>query len=105
MNKVKGICVGEYGRAIPLSIVDVDGIAIDLTAYTAVVVRALSPDAQTTKSFTGSITSATGGAISFTPSSAIYFTRDGDWEGQIQLSDTSLFVLSVPFIFDIEKQI
>jgi hypothetical protein len=105
MNRIKGVIAGQYGKVIALSLVDVDGIAVDLTTYTAVVVRALSPDAQTTKQFAGAITSATGGGISFTPDSGTYFTRDGDWEGQVQLSDTGVFSLSVPFVFEVEKQI
>jgi hypothetical protein len=105
MNKIHGLVSGQYGIAVPLSIIDATGSAVDLTAYTAVVVKALSPDGQTLKSFTGAFVSSTGGRISFTPDSNTYFNRDGTWEGQVQFSDTGVFALTVPFEFIVERQL
>jgi hypothetical protein len=105
MNKITGVVVGQIGQAIPLAIVDADGVAYDLSAYTAALFRSISPDAQTTLNITASITSATGGLVSFTPTSDAFFTRDGLWESQIQFSDTGILRITVPFQFDVSKQI
>lgn len=105
LNRVKGIVEGQYGVVIPLSIKDADGQAQDLSAYTGVVIKAHSPDAQTTLTFTGAFVSASGGTLSFTPSSGNLFTRDGDWLGQVQLTATGVFAPTVPFIFEVEKQL
>lgn len=105
INKISGLITGQYGVVVPLSVVDKDGTAIDLSAYTAALIRAVSPDARTTLQFTGAFVSATGGTISFTPDSANTFDRDGMWEGQAQFSDTGLFSLSVIFALEVDKQI
>lgn len=105
MNKITGLVVGQYGQAIPLTVVDENGLVVDLSAYTAVVVRALSPDARTTLNITGALVTATGGAISFTPSSGVTFDRDGTWEGQVQFTDTGVLALTALFELEVEKQI
>lgn len=104
MNKITGVIAGQIGVAISIPIVDIDGIAKDLSAFSAVTVKAVHSDGQPSASFTGAITSATGGLISITPSSAVYFTRDGNWTGQAQFSDTGVaFAPTVPFVFVVEK--
>lgn len=106
LNKITGVVTGEYGTARTLTVVDDDGNVVDLSAFTTVVVRAMSPDAATTLSFTGSlVSSGVNGQLTFTPSSGNTFTRDGTWEGQIQLGDTGVLNLTVPFQFIVEKQI
>lgn len=105
INKVSGLVVGQYGVAVPLTVVDDEGIAIDLAAYTAVNVRSISPDARTTLQFTGSITSSSGGGISFTPGSSNTFDRDGTWKSQAQFSDTGVLALSVIFEMEVEGKI
>lgn len=105
MNKITGLISGQFGKVVPLTVVDEEGTATDLSAYTAVLVRAISPDARTTLSFTGAFVSATGGQISFTPSSINTFDRDGTWEGQVQFSDTGVLALTVIFDMEVEKKI
>lgn len=105
MNKITGVVAGQYGQAIPLSIVDAEGQPYDLSAFTAALLRSISPDAQTTLNITASITTATGGLVSFTPTSDAFFTRDGLWESQLQFSDTGVLRITVPFYFDVSKQI
>jgi hypothetical protein len=105
MNKITGVIAGQSGVAITLPIVDVDGVAKDLSAFTAVIVKAIHTDGQPSASFTGSISSATGGLITITPSTTVYFTRDGNWIGQAQFSDTGIYAPTVPFVFVVEKQL
>lgn len=105
LNQVTGIVAGQYGETIILQVVDDDGLAIDLSAYTAVVIRALSADAQESIQWTGAFVSATGGTFSFTPDTALTFVRPGTWEAQAQFSDTGILALTVPFEILVEKQI
>lgn len=105
MNKIKGLVVGEYGIAHTLQAVDDAGAALDLSTYTAVIVRSVSPSAQTTLQFTGAFVSSTGGTFSFTPDTGATFTEDGEWESQAQFSDAGILALTIPFILEVEKQI
>ena len=107
VNRIKGLVVGQFGNTIPLSCVDDEGTAKDLAAYTAVIVRAISPDAQTTREWTGAFVSASGGTLTFTPDSTDYLNMDGEWEAQSQFSDSTgnVLALTVPFILDVDKQI
>lgn len=105
MNKISGMVVGEYGVAHTLQAVDDAGAALDLSAYTTVIVRSVSPSAQTTLQFTGAFVSSTGGTFSITPDTAITFTEDGEWESQAQFSATNILALTIPFILEVEKQI
>lgn len=101
LNKITGLVMGQYGASIPLTVVDDEGTAIDLSSYTGISIRALSPDARTTLSFTGAFVSdGTDGQISFSPTSGNTFDRDGTWKGQVQFSAGGILVLTV--IFEIE---
>ncbi len=105
-NKVSGIVVGQYGNAIPLTIVDGDGNVVNLSSYTGVTVRAISPDAHTTLSFTGALVGGgTGGQFSFTPTSGNTFDRDGTWEGQVQFTATNILALTVVFEIEVSKKV
>jgi len=106
LNLITGIVKGQYGSSIPLTVVDDDGIAIDLSSYTGITIKALSPDARTTLSFTGAfVTDGTDGQISFTPSTNNTFDRDGTWEGQVQFTASGILVLTVIFEMEVEKKI
>lgn len=106
LNKVTGLVHGQYGTPIVLTVVDDDGIVIDLSSYTGVTVRAIGPDGRTTLSFTGALVGGgTGGQFSFTPTSNNTFDRDGIWEGQVQFTATSILVLTVVFELDVDKKI
>ena len=105
-NKITGLVVGQYGASVPLTIVDDDGIAIDLSTYTGISIKARSPDARTTLSFTGALVGGgTGGQITFTPAVGNTFDRDGAWEGQIQFTKASVLALTVLFKMEVEKKI
>ena len=106
LNKITGLVVGEYGTARTLTIVDDEGIAIDLSSYTGVTLKAHSPDARTTLSFTGTLVGGgTGGQFSFTPISSNTFDRDGTWEGQVQFTASGILVLTVIFEMEVAKKI
>lgn len=105
VQKVTGIIVGQYGEAITLSVLDENGDAADLSAYTVAVLRSISDDAQKTLQLSGTIVAATGNSITVTPDTANYFDRDGDWNSQLQLSDTGILALTTPFIIEVSKQI
>lgn len=105
-NKITGIIVGQYGTIITLQAVDKDGNVVSLANYTGVTVRALSPDARTTLSFTGSIVGdGTSGQFTITPTSNNTFDRDGTWEGQAQFTGSGVLDLTVIFEIEIEKKI
>lgn len=105
LNKVEGLVAGQYGEAVSLQVVDDDGQPVDLSAYTAAILRAISDDAQETSQFACTITSATGGTFTFTPDTTNNFIRPGTWEAQVQFSDTGVLALTVPFQIIVEKQI
>lgn len=106
LNKITGLVKGQYGSSIPLTIVDDEGTAIDLSSYTSISIRAISPDARTTLSFTGAFVSdGTDGQISFSPTSSNTFDRDGTWRGQVQFSATGILALTVIFEMEVEEKI
>lgn len=106
LNKVTGLVAGQYGSAVPLTVVDDEGTAIDISSYTGITVKALSPDGRTTLSFTGSLVGGgTGGQFSFTPTSSNTFDRDGTWEGQVQFTATNILVPTVIFEMEVAKKI
>lgn len=106
LNKVTGLVVGQFGSAVPLTVVDDEGNAIDLSSYTGITLKARSPDARTTLSFTGTLVGGgTGGQFSFTPGIANTFDRDGTWEGQAQFTATGILALTVIFEMEVEKKI
>ena len=106
LNSVSGLVKGQYGSSIVLTVVDDEGIVIDLSSYTGITIRALSPDARTTLEFTGAfVVDGTDGQISFTPTSNNTFDRDGTWEGQVQFTASGILVLTVIFEMEVEKKI
>ena len=106
LNSVTGLVKGQYGSSIVLTVVDDEGIAIDLSSYTGITIRALSPDARTTLEFTGAfVGDGSDGQISFTPTSSNTFDRDGTWEGQVQFTASGILVLTVIFEMEVEKKI
>jgi hypothetical protein len=106
LNKVTGIVAGQYGSSIQLQVVDDEGNAIDISSYTGITIRALSPDARTTLSFTGAkVGGGTNGEFSFTPASGNTFDRDGTWEAQVQFTAGGILVLTVIFEMEVEKKI
>jgi hypothetical protein len=106
LNKITGLVKGQYGSSIPLTVVDDEGNVIDLSSYTGITIRTISPDARTTLEFTGAFVSdGTDGEISFTPTSSNTFDRDGTWEGQVQFTASGILVLTVIFEMEVEKKI
>ena len=106
MNKITGLVSGQYGTAVPITVVDDEGNVIDVSSYTGITIKAISPDARTTLSFTGALVGdGTDGEISFTPTSSDTFDRDGTWNGQVQFSATDILVLTVIFEIEVEKKI
>ena len=106
LNRVEGIVSGQYGTAITLQIVDDEGVIVDLSSYTGVTVKARSPDARTTLSFSGTLVGGgTGGQFSFTPTISNTFDRDGIWDGQVQFTATNVLTLTVIFAIVVDKKI
>lgn len=106
LNQVTGLVKGQYGSSIPLTVVDDEGNVIDISSYTGITIRALSPDARTTLEFTGAfVGDGTDGQFSFTPASNNTFDRDGTWEGQVQFTASGILVLTVIFEMEVEKKI
>ena len=106
LNKITGLVVGQYGSEIALTVVDDEGTVIDVSSYTGITIKALSPDARTTLSFTGAfVSTGTDGQIDFTPTLSNTFDRDGTWEGQVQFTASGILVLTVIFEMEVEKKI
>ena len=106
LNKVSGLVVGQYGASITLTVVDDEGIAINISSYTGILVKAISPDARTTLSFTGGLVGGgTGGQLSFSPTVNNTFDRDGTWKAQVQLSAGGILALTVIFELEVEQKI
>jgi len=107
IKPIKDLTAGQYGEAVAVSVVDSDGNAFDLSTYTSMTIRAISKDAQKTLSFTGAFVESTAGTLTFTPSSTNTFDRDGEWELQIQFSDTTVpsLVFTDPLIVEVGSQI
>lgn len=104
MNKIKGLVVGQYGESISLTVVDKNGNAVDISAYTSgttVVLR--DPKSLKTLSYGGSfVTDGTDGKVSFTPSSGD-IDRPGTWEGQITLTKAAATARTRVFDVEIDK--
>ena len=106
INKITGLIVGQYGTAVVLQIVDSEGNAVDISAFSGVTVRSISPDARTTLSWTGSLVNGgTDGELSFTPTNLNTFDRDGTWKSQVQLTVTGILALTVVFEMEVDRKI
>ena len=106
LNKISGLVNGQYGASIPLTVVDDEGTAIDISSYTGITIKAISPDARTTLSFTGAfVNDGADGQLSFSPTSANTFDRDGTWKGQVQFTAGGILVLTVIFEMEVEQKI
>lgn len=104
LNKLEGIVVGQYGVAVEVQVVDSDGDAIDLSTYTGITFKFRSPDGKTSISLTGAFsTDGSDGKCTFTPSSSVYFTTDGEWNGQIEFTKTGVVTKTVRFTVDVDE--
>lgn len=104
INLVQGFVEGEYGLAHAMQVVDVDGVGVDLTVYTGVSLKAVSPDYQETLTFTGSGSDSSGN-FSVTPSTGNTFSRDGNYLGQVQLTTATKLVMTNLFTLKVDKQL
>ena len=106
LNKIRGLVAGQYGSSIPLTAADDEGNVIDISSYTGITVRAISPDARITLEFIGAeVTDGTDGQFSFTPTSNNTFDRDGTWEAQARFTASGILALTVIFELVVEKKI
>ena len=104
INKIKGIVVSQYGEAISLTVVDKNGQAIDISAYTTAITVYLR-DPQTLKLVTCTasfITNGTDGKIQFIPAAGD-IDRDGIWEGQIKMEKVAAIAPTQVFSVDVSK--
>lgn len=106
INKISGIVVGQYGEAIVLTVVDKNGVAIDVSSYsTSINVTLRDPYTLKTLSYSASfVTDGTDGQIQFTPVAGD-IDRAGVWEGQIKLEKVSAVALTQIFSIEIEKKL
>lgn len=106
LNKVTGIVKGQYGNSIQLQVVDDEGNAENISSYTTLTVRAVSPDGRTTLEFTAAkVNSGTNGEFSFSPTSNNTFDRDGTWQAQLQLAATNILAPTVVFEIEVDKKL
>lgn len=108
INKIKGITVGQFGDTIQLQVVDKNGQAVDISAYTGTKTVTLR-DTFTLKtlSYTATfVTDGTDGEFQFTPTAATEIDRAGKWEGQLKLLiGSSAAAYTVVFEVDVERKI
>lgn len=106
MNKIKGLVVGQYGEAISLTVIDKNGNAVDISAYTSgITVTLRDPKSLKTLSYAGSfVTDGTDGKVRFTPASGD-LDRYGIWEGQIKLDKASASAYTRVFDVEVEKKL
>ena len=104
LNQISGLVSGQYGVNIPLQVVDDEGTGVDITAYTSILVRAISPDARTVLSFSSS-GGDSAGAFVIQPSSGNTFDRDGSWLAQANFEATGILALSVIFEMEVQRKI
>ena len=96
-NQITGFNVGQYGEAIPLTVVDINGNAINISSYTGAQVVLRSPDYLKTVTYTAYYTNGgTDGNLYFTPQTGD-IDRRGDWLGQLVLTATGLISKTVEF--------
>jgi len=107
INKVKGIVVGQYGNAVQLQVVDNDGQAVDISAYSSTKTLVLrEPFTNKTLSYTATfVTDGTNGQFQFTPAAATEIDRPGKWEGQLKLTSASAVAMTVVFEVEVIKKI
>ena len=107
-NYIDKIFVGQFGEAITITIVDSDGVAVDISGYDGtkqVIVR--SPDAQKTVTWTASFgTDGTNGVITVTPATG-EIDRKGIWKGQCKFQNAGATLVAYSKIFDmvVEKSL
>lgn len=105
-NRITGLVVGQYGSPIVLTIVDDDGVVVNLSVYSSLTIKAVSPDGGSTLTFTGTLVGGgTGGQFSFTPTVNNTFDRDGDWEGQVQFAAASVLAPTVICTLQVDKKL
>lgn len=106
VNLLTDVYVGEYGDAIIITLIDDDGVPVDVSAYTsAKTLRARTPDALKSVNWTISfVNTGADGLIRFTPASGD-IDRAGDWECQAELTTGTAVKKSYPFIMRVLKGI
>jgi hypothetical protein len=105
MNKIKGLVVGQYGEAISLTVVDRNGNPVDVSTYTGIQVILRDPFSIKTLTYTGTfVLDGTDGKIRFTPAEGD-IDRDGDWEGQIVFTKSSVNTPTRVFTVSVEKRL
>jgi len=103
---LKGLVVGEYGKAQTVTCKDFDGVAQDISSYTGMTVVARSPGGTKTVSATGSFaTDGTDGGVAWSYSTGTYLDRDGTWDGQVVLTKTGYKTKSYPFQMEVAKSL
>lgn len=104
-NMQEHLVVGMSGLPVRLETTDHTGAALDLAAYTTVVVVAVSPDYTQRLSFTGSFDTGGVGFVTFTPSTGTTFDRPGLWHGQVEFGDTGILVPTPVFDIIVEQKL
>jgi hypothetical protein len=104
-NLIMGYNAGQYGEAIPLTVVDINNNALNISAYTTQQVILQSPDQLKRITYTASYpNSGIDGRVTFTPAQGDV-DRDGNWLGQLNLLGASLESKTVEFTLVVGKSL
>jgi hypothetical protein len=104
LPELKGLTVGEYGKAQVVTLKDFDGAAQDVSTYTGITVVCRSPEGTKTLAIAGSfLTDGSDGKVAWSFSTGALLDRDGVWDFQVELTKTGYATKSYPFSADVQK--
>ena len=98
LPELKGLVVGEFGKAQSVILKDYEGAVQNISTYTGFTVVCRSPEGTNTISATGALlTDGTDGGVEWSFTSDVVLDRPGTWEGQIVMTKTGYEVKSNVF--------
>jgi hypothetical protein len=107
INLLEDVVVGDYGVPLILTIVDRNGVAVDVSAYTSTkTVFARDPSGIKSLSFSASfVTNGADGKVQFQPASNNTFDRIGNWDGQVKLTTASAVIKTILFTIQVKESL
>jgi hypothetical protein len=105
VNTLTGVVKGQFGIITTLTMVDDDGVAINISSYTTKTVHFRSPDSRKTISVNAAFTTdGINGKLDIEFADGD-IDRAGTWEGTIELEKTGERLLSKIFTMEVEPRV
>ncbi len=106
MAEIANVVVGTFGTKIVLTMVDANGVVVDVSAYDGTLtVKFRKPDSAETQTFTLTFDSdGIDGKLKFTPVTG-EIDKVGEWDGTVNLTNVAITIIarSAPFIMEVKK--